>query len=114
MQKEERKKTKPKPEKKGALEKNIDFNSGFDHGFGGLAEYVSDEDSPKPKTTSEQQKGTSVSAPKQPEFDFNFQQKSEPQPQPKKEFNFDDFLSSNPTQPAQKFDLPDVVHLAKP
>jgi hypothetical protein len=38
---EERKKPAHKKEK---LEANIDFNSGFDHGFSGLAEYASDEE----------------------------------------------------------------------
>jgi len=57
VKKEERKKPAHKKEK---LEANIDFNSGFDHGFSGLAEYASDEETQskpkpqeKPKVTNE-------------------------------------------------------------
>ena len=47
--------------KKEDLEKDLDFNSGFEHGFNGLAEYKSQESNEKPKSkvTSEQSKGAS-------------------------------------------------------
>lgn len=52
MRERERREEKKKPAlKKEKLEANIDFNSGFDHGFSGLAEYESDGESklkPKP------------------------------------------------------------------
>ncbi len=57
---------KAEPKKRNQeLEQFVDFNSGFDHGFGGLAEYKDDGSTGKAqqaKRSNEEQKGKSTSA----------------------------------------------------
>ena len=74
----------PKKAQKEKLEKDLDFNAGFDHGFGKVAEYKSSgsDESPKPKKTNEQQKpAPSKTEDKQSTDYFQFDSfKEEPKP----------------------------------